>query len=322
MLLILVVVFLSVFALLALVLIGAGGGSRSQETVRATLDSVLLKTNRPATEEIIDLRKNVALSAIPWMDRLLARLRPAAELRRVLEQADLPWTPGRVLFTGVLAWLVAFYVIQLKTGMPGMSALFASPAIAAPFLYVFKKRQLRFDQFQAKLPNAIDLMVSALRAGNSTMGALGIVASEAPEPIRREFRACFDEQSYGVDMRAAMENLVSRVPLPDMRIIITAILIQKESGGNLAEVLDKTAQVIRDRFRLRAQVRVHSAQGRLTGIILSILPVGMGILLFILNPKYIMILFTNPVGHKLMAAGALMNVLGILVIRKIIRIKV
>jgi tight adherence protein B len=119
-----------------------------------------------------------------------------------------------------------------------------------------------------------------------------------------------------------MENLVSRVPLPDMRIIITAILIQKESGGNLAEVLDKTAQVIRDRFRLRAQVRVHSAQGRLTGIILSILPVGMGILLFILNPKYIMILFTNPIGHKLMAAGALMNVLGMLVIRKIIRIKV
>jgi tight adherence protein B len=323
MLLIVVVVFLAVFALFVLVMMAARGGSTSPETVRATLDSVLLKTSRPASEEIIDVRKNVALSSIPWMDRLLAHMRPAAELRRVLAQADLAWTPGRVFLTGVAVWLGAIYVIQLKTGTTlGFSALLASPAAATPFLYVLKKRQRRFDRFQEKLPDAIDLMVSALRAGNSTMGALGIAAGEAPEPIRREFRTCFDEQCYGVDLRAALENLFDRVPLPDMRIIITAILIQKESGGNLAEVLDKTAHVIRDRFRLRDQIRVHSAQGRLTGWILSVLPAGMGVLLFLLNPKYISILLTSPVGHKLMAAAAAMNLLGLLVIRKIVRIKV
>ena len=322
MLLILLVVFLAVFALFVLAMMAAAGRSTSRETVRANLDSVLLNTPRPVTDELVDLRKNVALSSIPWMHRLLARIRPATDLRRILDQADLNWTPGRVVFAGVLAWIVAFYGIQTRTGRFAMSALLSLPAAAAPFLYVLRKRQRRFRRFQEKLPDAIDLMVSALRAGNSTMGALGIVARDAPEPIRREFRICFDEQSYGVDMRAAMENLVNRVPLPDVRIIVTAILIQKESGGNLAEVLEKTAQVIRDRFRLRDQVRVHSAQGRLTGWILSAMPVALGTLLFLINPDYILVLLKHPVGHKLIAAGAIMNVLGLLVIRKIINIKI
>jgi tight adherence protein B len=227
-----------------------------------------------------------------------------------------------VVFGGVAVWLIAVYGIELKSDSLMISALLALPAAAVPFLYVLNKRQRRFQRFQERLPDAIDLMVSALRAGNSTMGALGIVASEAPEPIRREFRTCFDEQSYGVDLRAAMENLVNRVPLPDMRFITTAILIQKESGGNLAQVLDNTAHVIRARFRLRDQIRVHSAQGRLTGWILSALPVALGILIFLVNRKYIEVLLTRPLGHRLMMIGAVMNVFGLLVIRKIIRIKV
>lgn len=322
MLLIPLVVFLAVFASFMLLMAAARGRLTSPETVRATLDSVLSKTPRPASEKVVDLRKNLTLSAIPFMDRLLSRIRGATELRHILEQADLRWTPGRVVFSGVAAWLGVLYAIQLQTGTLVFPALLALPAAAAPFLYVLKKRQRRFNQFQEKLPDALDLMVSALRAGNSTMGALGIMAADAPEPIRREFRICFDEQSYGVDLRAAMQNLVNRVPLPDVRIITTAILIQKESGGNLAAVLEKTTQVIRDRFRLRDQVRVQSAQGRLTGWILSIMPSVLGVLLFLLDPKYIIVLFTRPVGHKLILIGAIMNVLGLLLIRKIIRIKV
>jgi tight adherence protein B len=322
MLLILLVVFVAVFGLFVLVTVAAGGRSTSRETVRATLNSVLLKTSRAGSEEIVDLRKNAAFSAIPWMDRLLARIRPAADLRRILDQADLAWTPGRVVLTGLAAWVLACYLIEFRTGNLAVSSLAALPAAAAPLLYVLKKRQRRFHRFEERLPDAIDLIVTALRAGNSTMGALGIVAYEAPEPIRRELRLCFDEQTYGVDMRVAMENLVNRVPLPDVRIITTAILIQKESGGNLAEVLDKTAQVIRSRFRLRDQIRVHSAQGRLTGWILSALPLVLGFVLFLMNPKYILLLFTHPVGNKLVTAGVIMNVLGLLVIRKIVNIKV
>ena len=141
------------------------------------------------------------------------------------------------------------------------------------------KRSKRFNKFEQGLPEALDLMVSALRAGHSLVAALGLVAQESPDPIGGEFRICFDEQNYGLELRTAMDNLVARVPLQDLRIVTTAILIQKESGGNLAEVLDKTAYVIRERFRLKRQVRVHTAQGRLTGWILSFLPIVLGIAL-------------------------------------------
>ena len=128
-------------------------------------------------------------------------------------------------------------------------------------------------------------MVSSLRAGNSLVSALRLVAFESPDPIGTEFRICFDEQNYGLELRTAMENLVTRVPLQDLRIVVTAILIQKESGGNLAEVLDKASYVIRERFRLRRQVRVHTAQGRLTGWILSLLPVVLGVALYFDKPR-------------------------------------
>jgi tight adherence protein B len=320
MLLIPLVVFLAVFAVFALVIVATRGRSTPPETVRATLESVLAKTRR--REDVVDLRKQTAFSSIAWMDRLLARLRPATELRRILEQADLAWTPGRVIFLSIAAWIIAAYVLHSKTGTLGLSVLLGSVAATAPFLYVFRKRQRRFRKFHEKLPDSIDLMVSALRAGNSTMGALGIVASEAPEPVRREFRICFDEQSYGVDLRAAMQNLVTRVPISDLRIITTAILIQKESGGNLAEVLEKSAQVIRDRFKLRDQIRVHSAQGRLTGAILAALPLVMLGVLLLIHAEYVALLFTHPLGHKLLAAGTIMNLLGLLVVRQIVRIKV
>ncbi len=320
MLLIILIVFLAAFGMVALVMVAAGGRSTTTEAVRTTLESVLLKASRPARDEVVDLRKRTALSSIPWVDRLLARARPAAQLRRILDQADLPWTPGRVILSGIGAWMVAAYAINFKTGVLVFSVLAALAPGAAPFLYVLQKRQKRFRLFQQKLPDALDLMVSALRAGNSTMGALGIVASEAPEPVRREFRTCFDEQSYGVDMRSAMENLLARVPLPDLRIITTAILIQKDSGGYLAEVLDKTAQVIRDRFRLYEQIRVHTAQGRITGWILSIFPLILAVILYFVSPKYIGLLFTHPMGHKMLAGALVLNMFGWLVIRRIIRI--
>jgi tight adherence protein B len=154
------------------------------------------------------------------------------------------------------------------------------------------------------------------------VSALGIVAREAPDPIGRELRICFDEQNYGLELRTAMQNLVTRVPLPDMRIVVSAILIQKESGGNLAEVLDKTAQIIRDRFRIKKQIRVHTAQGRLTGWILTFLPVALGFMLYFINPKHMSILWTDPRGLKLIYIASGMEVIGALIIRKIVRIRV
>ena len=148
----------------------------------------------------------------------------------------------------------------------------------------FIKRSKRLDKFQEGLPEALDLMVSALRAGHSLIAAMGSVARECADPVGGEFKACFEEQNYGLELKTALDNLITRVPLQDLRIFATAVMIQKESGGNLAEVLDKTAHVIRERFRLKRQVGVHTAQGRMTGWILTLLPMVLGIVFVLRQP--------------------------------------
>src|SRR6202000_2364818 len=190
------------------------------------------------------------------------------------------------------------------------------------FFYVLHKRRKRFNKFEEELPEALDLMVSALRAGHSLVAALGLVGSESPDPNGGEFKICCDEQNYGLELRTALDNLVSRVPLQDVRIVTTAILIQKESGGNLAEVLDKVAYVIRERFRLRRQVRIHTAQGRMTGWILSFLPVVLGIALYFVDSDHMSLLWKRDIGGKLLYGSAAMTIIGALIIRKIVSMEV
>jgi tight adherence protein B len=214
------------------------------------------------------------------------------------------------------------YLFYLRSGSVLFSIGAGVLAGIAPFVFVVQKRKARFRQFEQELPEALDLMVSAMRAGQSLAAALRLVAYESPDPIGAEFRICFDEQHYGLELRAAMENLVERMPLQDMRIVVTGILIQKESGGNLAEVLDKASYVIRERFRLKQQVRVHTAQGRLTGWILACLPIVLGVLLYLVNPTVMSVLWTNAIGVKLLYAAGAMMVIGMLIIRKIVNMDV
>jgi len=166
------------------------------------------------------------------------------------------------------------------------------------------------------------LMVSGLRAGHSLLAAMALVARECPQPVGGEFKICFEEQNYGLEMKAALESLIVRVPLQDLKITTTAILIQKESGGNLAEVLDKTAYVIRERFRLKRQIMVHTAQGRLTGLILTLLPIVLGVGIYFVDPGMISILWHRQIGIELMWAAAGLIVLGGFVIWKIVDIDV
>jgi tight adherence protein B len=187
---------------------------------------------------------------------------------------------------------------------------------------VLYKRNKRLNLFQKGLPEALDLMVSALRAGHSLVAAIGSVARECADPIGCEFRACFEEQNYGLELKTALDNLINRVPLQDLRIFATAIMIQKESGGNLAEVLDKTAHVIRERFRLKRQVGVHTAQGRMTGWVLTLLPVILGIALYFVNPEMMSVLWKNPLGIKLLWSASIMIVIGGLIIRHIVNMDV
>jgi len=192
----------------------------------------------------------------------------------------------------------------------------------APIGYALLKRSKRFDKFQEGLPEALDLIVNALRAGHSLIAAMGLVSRECADPIGCEFKACFDEQNFGLEMKTAFENLVARVPLQDLKIVVTAIMIQKESGGNLAEVLDKTSHVIRERFRLKRQIRTHTAQGRLTGIILTLLPIGLGMILFLINPDLMSLLWKTEIGRKLMWAAFGGIVVGGFIINRIVNMEV
>jgi tight adherence protein B len=323
MLLVLVLVFVGVFAVLSLILV-ASGVSASEKTKRTltVLNSVLAAAHSGSSDPIVDIRKSELLSGTPWINRWLMTIEISPRLRSLLYEANVKWTAGGLVLMSATCVVFTASLIYLRTGTVIFALIIGLFMGAMPIVYVAYRRRQRFDKFERGMPEALDLMVSALRAGHSLVAALNLVANESPDPIGGEFRICFDEQNYGLELRTAMSNLLTRVPLQDLRIVVTAILIQKESGGNLAEVLDKTAYVIRERYRLKRQVRVYSAQGRLTGWILSLLPVVLGIALYLVNPGSMSLLWKRPIGIKLLYTSAGLTVVGGLIIQKIVNIDV
>ncbi|HTF63618.1 MAG TPA: type II secretion system F family protein [Edaphobacter sp.] len=326
MLLILVLVFTGVFVVLALSMFasGAGASERAKRAI-ATLDAALASgtsDSRRQVDQMVDVRKDELLSAIPWVNRWLLKSELAPRLRTLLYQADLNWTTSAFLLLSAGCFVVPAFLVYLRTGVVLFSLLTGFALGFAPFAFVSYKRKQRFNKFEEGLPEALDLMVNGLRAGHSLISVLGLVGSEAPEPVGSEFRSCCEEQNYGLELRTALDNMIVRVPIQDLKLVTTAIMIQKESGGNLPEVLDKTAYVIRERFRLKRQVRVHTAQGRLTAWILSLLPLVLGVGLYLLNPDSMSLLWRRPLGVKLLYAAAGMMITGSLIIRKIVRMDV
>ena len=320
--LIVVLVFLGVFSLIALVAFASMGGDRQAKQVIATLDSALATESMETRNEILNLRKSDKLSTIPWLNKRLLNLEIGPWLRSLLAQADLKWTVGGMLSMCLLCFMVPSYLIYWQLGSTPLAVLVGAFLGFIPIAVALFKRKRRFGKFEEGLPEALDLMVGALRAGHSLIAAMGLVARETPEPIGTEFRICFEEQNYGLEMKTAIDNLLNRMPLQDLRIVATAIMIQKETGGNLAEVLDKTSWVIRERFRLKRQVMTHTAQGRMTGIVLTLLPVVLGIALYFVNPDLMSLLWTRPIGIKLLWAASIMIVIGGLIIRHIVNMEV
>src|SRR5271163_3089031 len=323
MLLLVMLVFLGVFGVsVLLILASSGGGSQQSKQALAALQSALATDKSEWRDQIVDIRKKELLSAIPLLHRWLLKIELAPRLQRLLYQANLKWTAGGLMLMSATCFVIPAYLMYRRSGVLIFSVLMGVLLGGAPIAFVLHKRSQRFKKFEQNLPEALDLMVSALRAGHSLIAAVGLVARECIDPIGSEFRICFEEQNYGLELRTAMDNLVTRVPLQDLKLVSTAILIQKESGGNLAEVLDKVSQLIRERFRLRRQVRVHTAQGRMTGWVLSFLPVALGLALYLVNPKTMSLLWTNPLGLKLIYAAASMMIIGGLIIRKIVNMEV
>jgi tight adherence protein B len=290
--------------------------------VQTRLESALASEAPEPRDVIMNLRKDQQMSSIPWLNKKLLEFELTPYLRKVLDQANLSWSAGRLLMISAVCFAAPGYLVEAYFGqiLPALGVAVATGL--GPFGLVLFKRGQRFKKFEQGLPEALDLMVSGLRAGHSLIAAMGLVGRECPDPVGSEFKTCFEEQNYGLELKAAIENLIERVPLQDLRIVATAIMIQKESGGNLAEVLDKTSYVIRERFRLKRQIAVHTAQGRLTGVILALLPVVLGVALFFVNPTMMSILWTRDIGIKLLWASAGMTLVGGLVIRQIVNMEV
>lgn len=321
--LIVTVIFFGVFAVAALLIYASGAGaSEKAKQVQATLDSALATESQQTRDQIVNLRKNEQFSAIPWINTRLSKLELGPQLQALIHQANLRWSAGSLLLMCGVCFAVLALLVNMKTGSLLIGALVGLVAGFLPIAFVLFKRSKRFNDFQKGLPEACDMMVSALRAGQSLIAAMGMVARECLDPIGAEFRTCFEEQNFGLDLKVAIENLLHRVPLQDLRIVCTAILIQKESGGNLAEVLDKTAHVIRERFRLRREVATRTAQGRMTGWVLTLLPIVLAGALYMVNPEMMSLLWKRDIGIKLLYAAGAMIVIGGLIIRKIVNMDI
>jgi tight adherence protein B len=200
----------------------------------------------------------------------------------------------------------------------------AAAAIGAilPYSYASWRRSRRFQKFEESFPEAIDTLARAVRAGHAFTMALEIVCNELAEPVATEFRKLYEEQKYGMPVRDALLNLALRMPLVDVKFFVTAVMLQRETGGNLAEILDNLSYTIRERFKILRQVRVYTAQGRLTMLLLMGLPPTIVVTMLIMNPGFIRPLFADPLGHLLLAAGITLQTIGYFVIRRIIQIQV
>ena len=274
-------------------------------------------------ETVIDIRKDQRhLSRIPWLNGLLIKLNLAQASSLFLYQAGVTKSLGALALISIACSAVVGTLLSFRFGAGTVPLVLAAAFLFVPFLYVRRKRAKRLSKIEQQLPEAIGLMVSALRVGHSFIASVGAVAQESAEPLGGEMRKCFDEQNYGVELRTALVHLTERAPIQDLRIFVAAVLIQKESGGNLAEVLEKVAQTTRERFRLKKQVSVHTAQGRMSGYVLSILPIALGLVMYFVNPDGMSVLWTRPMGLKMLYAASCMDVVGALIIRKVVSIRV
>jgi tight adherence protein B len=250
-----------------------------------------------------------------WLTRVL-------NLQLFLEQAGTNVTAGKFLMVcGGLG--VAGALVMLFSGLSWFLApVGAMVACGLPFIWLVVKRKRRLAKFGKQLPEALELIARALRAGHSLGAGFSLVADEMTQPIGGEFNRAFEEQNFGVPLEEALTEMSNRVPNLDLRFFCTAVILQRQTGGDLAEILDKIGVLVRERFKIWGQIQSLTGEGRLSGIVLLALPPVLFITMYKLNPDYVMILFTDPLGHQMLAAGVVLQVLGAIVIRKIINIKV
>jgi tight adherence protein B len=282
----------------------------------------LMAASADGGSERIDILKRRTYSRSPALDKQLRRIARLALLDRLLLQAGVRWSVAQFLGCTLLMLAIGLLLPQMS-GMPLAPAI-GTLALAGglPLMLLMRARRARLRKLEEQLPEAADFLGRALRAGHSFANVMQMVGEEMPEPIAGEFKFAYEEVNYGVPMNEALHNLALRVPLTDLRYLVIAVLIQRESGGNLAEVFGNISRLIRARLKLLAQVRVMSAEGRMSAWILGLLPLGVLALMALSNPAYVRVLWTDPIGVRLMWYAVAIAAGGVLWMRKLIRIRV
>ena len=291
---------------------------REQSALRKRLRGA--KTATSATVGDLE-RPEQRLSQVKGLDKILARTAGlSGPLDRLITQSGVKMSVGTIVLSSALAAMLTFLLVRWLTYSSLFALALAPLAGMLPYLYVKYKRTQRFDKFEEQFPEAIELLARALRAGHAFPTGVLMVSEEMPEPIGPEFKLLYDRQNFGMPFPEALRGLADRVPLIDARFFVTAVLTQRETGGNLSEVLDNLATVIRDRFKVKRQVRVVTAHGRITGWILSAMPPSLAVILWIVSPDHMNLLITDPLGLQMIGVALFLQVLGTLAIRKLVNV--
>jgi tight adherence protein B len=278
-----------------------GRGGRQESSADMLLKQALLEVDR----------KNI-------LDQLTPEF---LNLTKAIEQADANIKPSALFGIGLAAGFVGLVVCVWMVN-PYVAPVFGLICFTAPFIWLFWKRKKRLDNFGAQLPDAMELTARALRAGHSLAAGMHVVAEEMPPPISKEFARVYEEQNLGVQLEEALKGMCHRVPNLDLKFFVTSVAIQRQTGGDLAEILDRIGYVIRERFKILGQVKALSAEGRLSGVVLIALPIGLFFLMLWMKPDYISLLWTDEIGIKMSIGALVAMVIGAFVIKKIVDIKV
>jgi tight adherence protein B len=299
--------------------------SRASDKKRAILKERLadaIRTSAHSTDMDVQLARQELLSEIPWMNRALIKLQVSSKLKQMIDQADAHITVMRLILFSLTAGVLAFLAVSMVSASYLLMGFFAVVATLLPFLHIQRKRKKRLKKFLQLLPDALDLMSRGLSAGHAFTEALQMVSTEMPEPVATEFRKTYEEQNLGLSLKLALENMVERVPLLDLRMCVTAVMIQRETGGNLSELLEKVAYTIRERFRIMEDLKTMTLSSRWSAWLLCALPIFLAVYVTIMNPGYMDVMWRDARGNRLLAIAAIMQLLGMLMVQKIMKIRI
>jgi tight adherence protein B len=279
-------------------------------------------TEVPESEDTGGLVKEKISGPLPVLDRFASGTSRGLSFTRWVDRSGVRMSLSALFLASLACAFVLGFLIATISHMQAGWVVGGGIGFMSPFIYVKVKRTRRLRKFEETFPDALDLVARALKAGHAFATGLKMVADEMDEPIGPEFRKTFDEQNFGLPLKDALANLTERIPVLDVRFFATAVLIQRETGGNLSEILENLAHVVRERFKILRQVRVYTAHGRLTGYVLLALPAFLGIALMFINPEHMQLLFNHPIGHMLLIAAIIMQTVGYFWIKQVVKIEV